>query len=84
MGETLIRQLSVQVTAMAGQGPVVHSSVFIQIVVVPNEIQMANKMARLYEEQHDQDGNDQPSGPFDEQLQSVNFSRKKVAGQAEI
>ena len=42
-GETLTRLLSVQVTAQTGQGPIVHSSVFIQIVVVPNEIQVANK-----------------------------------------
>jgi hypothetical protein len=41
-GETLTRLLSVQVTAQTGQGPIVHSSVFIQIVV-PNEIQVANK-----------------------------------------
>ena len=43
VGETLTRQLSVQVTALAGQGPIVCSSVFIQIVVVPNEIQTVNK-----------------------------------------
>jgi hypothetical protein len=43
VGETLTRQLSVQVTAQAGQGPIAHSSVFIQIVVVPNEIQVANR-----------------------------------------
>ena len=37
IGETLTRQLSVQVTARGGYGPVVHSSVFIQVVVVPGE-----------------------------------------------
>ncbi|MDQ2905611.1 MAG: hypothetical protein ABI456_16540 [Ktedonobacteraceae bacterium] len=33
-GETLTRQLSVQVTEKAGQGCIMHSSVFVQIVVV--------------------------------------------------
>lgn len=42
-GEIVTRQLSVQVTAQAGQGLVVNSSVFIQIVVIPHEIQVANK-----------------------------------------
>ena len=36
VGETLTRQLSVQVSAQGGQGCVVHSSVFIQVVVVPD------------------------------------------------
>jgi hypothetical protein len=53
-GETLTRQLSVQVTALAGQGPIVHSSVFIQIVVVPNDIQVAikNDSQKFYTDEH--------------------------------
>src|SRR5204863_9129949 len=35
------------------------------------------------EEKHDQDGYDQPPSSFDEKLQPVNFSCKKVPEQAE-
>jgi hypothetical protein len=37
-GETLTRQLTAQVTESGGQGCIVHSSVFVQIVVVHDEL----------------------------------------------
>src|SRR5579885_1356634 len=43
VGETLTRQLSVHVTAQGGCGPIVHSSVFIQVVVIPGDEKGANE-----------------------------------------
>jgi hypothetical protein len=37
-GETLTRLLTVQVTESNGQGSIIHSSIFVQIVVVRDEL----------------------------------------------